>query len=153
MRHREKGFTLIEVMVVIIMLGVLAAVSIPIYSGYVHRARAVEGISMLGAIKTYAIEYRTSKGTWPTDEIISETFYGFKDLFYFDREITVYELGDRFAVQITADSDFGLPSSIIDQWIQLDFAIANVDGKYLGWSGDIVKQYADYLPRCEEPLS
>lgn len=151
---KRNGFTLIEVMVVIIMIGILAAVAIPIYSGYVYRARATEGVTMLGAVKTYALEYRTSKGIWPTEDNLDDAFNSFNDLFYFYKGITIIESGDRYAVRIDADDDFGLPSSLKDNgYIQLDFSIANTEEGQTGWSGGIIDEYADWLPQCTKPLS
>ena len=60
---RRKGFTLIELMVVVIIVGVLAAVAIPIYRANVRKAMASEGAALLGAVltsqKVYYAEYNT----------------------------------------------------------------------------------------------
>jgi prepilin-type N-terminal cleavage/methylation domain-containing protein len=70
MRSRA-GFTMIEMMVVVIIVGVLAAIAIPVYSGYVKKSRVSEATARIGdiltAAKTYAIENEdaTAGPDWP----------------------------------------------------------------------------------------
>lgn len=54
----KKGFTLIELMIVVAIIGVLAAVAIPAYSDYVKKSRESEAINALGDIRTAQISYK-----------------------------------------------------------------------------------------------
>jgi type IV pilus assembly protein PilA len=60
-RNLQKGFTLIELMIVVAIIGILAAVALPAYQDYTVRARVTEGLSMAGAAKT-AIAENASNG-------------------------------------------------------------------------------------------
>ena len=64
----QKGFTLIELMIVIAIIGILAAIAIPAYQDYTVRSQASEGLTLAGAVKASIAEYYADKGTWPTDD-------------------------------------------------------------------------------------
>ncbi len=65
MKHLEKGFTLIELMIVVAIIGILAAVAIPAYQDYIARAQVSEAVSLLGSGKTGHAEAFADKGMWP----------------------------------------------------------------------------------------
>jgi len=69
----QEGFTLIELMVVLVILGILAVISVPVYSNYVRRAKISEAISNVGAFATAARIYRMENGYWPTKDTLSPT--------------------------------------------------------------------------------
>lgn len=63
----QQGFTLIELMIVVAIIGILAAVAIPAYQDYTIRARVTEGIGFAAAAKTSVAEYYVSQGEMPGD--------------------------------------------------------------------------------------
>lgn len=70
-KRGQKGFTMIELMVVVVIVGVLAAIAIPIYGKYIKNSRLTEATSRIGEImtaaKAYGQEHPDASGnpTWP----------------------------------------------------------------------------------------
>jgi type IV pilus assembly protein PilA len=59
--NAQKGFTLIELMIVVAIIGILAAIAIPAYQNYTKRAHVSEGLSLAGGAKTAVAEFYSSK--------------------------------------------------------------------------------------------
>lgn len=66
MKTMQKGFTLIELMIVIAIIGILAAIALPAYQDYTKRSRVSEGLSLAGGVKSALTEYYASNNKWPT---------------------------------------------------------------------------------------
>ncbi|ENW1633577.1 pilin, partial [Neisseria gonorrhoeae] len=67
MNTLQKGFTLIELMIVIAIVGILAAVALPAYQDYTARAQVSEAILLAEGQKSAVTEYYLNHGTWPAD--------------------------------------------------------------------------------------
>lgn len=64
MKRKSTGFTLIEVMIVVAIVGILGAIALPAYGNYLMRARLTEAFSALSATQTGAEEYWSNKHTY-----------------------------------------------------------------------------------------
>lgn len=63
---KNKGFTIIELMIAVAIIGVLAAIAIPAYQNYIIRAKVSEALTFASQAKTAVAEYYQSQGTLPT---------------------------------------------------------------------------------------
>ena len=63
---KQHGFTLIELMIVVAIIGILAAIAIPAYQDYIARSQVSEGVQLLGGGKTPLAEFFADQGRWPS---------------------------------------------------------------------------------------
>ncbi len=87
----QKGFTLIELMITVTIVGVLAALAVPAYQDYAIRAQVAEGIALASGGKVVVAEYFSNRGEFPADNAAAG----------YDGAVGKYVTG----VEITGDDD------------------------------------------------
>jgi type IV pilus assembly protein PilA len=73
LKQVQKGFTLIELMIVIAIIGILAAIAIPAYQNYTIRSQITEGLTLADGWKTAIAEYYANTGNWPAQTNLTGT--------------------------------------------------------------------------------
>ncbi len=78
-RARASGFTLIELMMVVVILGILAVIAVPKYIGYVYKSKTTEAVGFLAEIKAHQESYRADFGQYCDVSQTPDTYYPTSD--------------------------------------------------------------------------
>jgi type IV pilus assembly protein PilA len=126
MKMIQSGFTLIELMIVVAIIGILAAIAIPQYQNYVARAQMSEALSLASGSKVALAEYFNTKGEFPeniTDAGMSTTITG-----KYVSSVTVSRVEAAAAVGGTSPVDAVAAQGIIIVHVNQDDAHTKIKG-------------------------
>ena len=69
MKNTNTGFTLIELMIVVAVIGILASITVSAYQSYTVRAQVAEGLNLAGSVQVAVAEYNFDNGVFPADNV------------------------------------------------------------------------------------
>ena len=139
MKRLHSGFTLIELMIVVAIIGILVAVGIPQYQNYVARSQAAEGFSLAGGLKTALAEYHDTNGVFPDGTTDAHTAIGIEPVGNITgKYITGVEVSNDGLGTITAT--FGSPSQHDGKFLRLT-PTATDGAVYFNCTTDIDEPY------------
>lgn len=130
----QKGFTLIELMIVVAIIGILAAIALPAYQDYTKRTHVSEGLSLAAGAKASVTEYYSSQGEWPDSNSAAGLDKASKIT---GNAVTSVEVGNSGVITVTYNSKVGtgsptlkLKPSSSDGSVTWDCKDGSVDKKY-----------------------
>lgn len=112
LRKDRGGFTMIELMVVVIIVAVLAAVAVPLYTNYIKNSRKSEATARLGAVLTAAKSYYQENSGWPTTATASGFYGDFTGSDHFTYSQLSSSASGHYQAQATGNGTDGITNSM-----------------------------------------
>ena len=137
----HKGFTLIELMIVVAIIGILAAVAIPQYQNYVARAQVSEALVLASGAKTAVAEYFSVNGKWPADNAAARLPTNIEDIS--GKYVKSLQVDHETVIVFFKDTAH---AKIADGVLEFK---ANDEGGSISWTCD--GSVASYLPSSCKP--
>lgn len=103
---KSKGFTLLELMIVVAIIGILASVALPQYSLYINRAKITDGLALIAPLKAEIADYYIEHGSFPADNQALKVAAADQFIGNYVRSVSVddgainIELGNKVAKQL-----------------------------------------------------
>ena len=107
----KKGFTLVELLIVMVIVGTLVTVALPKYQRSLERGRALEGIRNVQYVAEYAAAKHMATGSWPTSDefstfkntdVIKSKFFGAPSFTESTQKVTITRSGSDWGYSLTA---------------------------------------------------
>lgn len=108
---KQKGFTLIELMIIVAIIAILAAIAIPAYNDFTTRSKVSEGISLASTAQLAIVEYFVLTGEWPEDNQDAGLAEPAMISGEYVESVTVFE--NQILVLFKADAGTGISGHII----------------------------------------
>ncbi len=142
MQKVQQGFTLIELMIVVAIIGILAAIAIPAYQDYTIRAQVSEGLSLADGAKTAMAEFFNNRGSFPSTNAAAGLATNVSIKGNYVTQVDVIGTGTAGVVEVTYGNDAN--SNITGDTLLLSAVTS--DGGSLAWTCKSTTLASKYVP-------
>ena len=132
MKKRSQGFTLVELLIVVAIVGILAAIAVPSYQNYITRSKVAEILGFGGTDKTNLAEYYSTNGKMPPTATAAALNLSSSRNRYFSAD-SVYTYVDPDQVQVTYNVDISANAG--DEGTIVFTAIGSISGVFWDCTG------------------